>query len=288
MCCHINKYISVFLKINKKNKKDYLMKAFFKPDPLIFYSTVNSKKYPVNTIQSVESAFKEGADVICLNIALSGDGAIMCVTDSDIGKFCEKSGKVSDYTLAEIKELDAGYSFKDSKGEYSFKGKKSRFFTLEEVFQAFPDKRFNITIMEKNKRIVESYASLVKQYNFTGRVLTSSLHGENIKLVRSLLPESATAFTLAGIIGVYALFKSGLLFLKKRFKADALQTPEAIGVSYIANSGLIEQMHKKGIKVHVWDIKGEAQLKRVFDAGADGFMVEDIQMMKKFLSENNK
>lgn len=264
------------------------MKAFFEPEPLIFYSPVYSKNYPVNTIEAVKHAFEEGADVVCLNIMLSKDSTVVAIADADLEKFCGNKGKVSDYTISEIKELDAGYTFRDSAGEFSFRGKKFRFMTIEEVFQAFPDKRFNITMAEKSTILVENYISLVKKYNFTGRVLTSSLYGENIKLVRKLLPDSATAFTLSGIIGVYALFKSGLLVFKKSFKADALQTPEAIGVSYIANSGLIEQIHKKGIKVHVWDIKGEAQLKRVFDTGADGFMVEDISMTKAFLLKNRR
>lgn len=262
------------------------MKVFFEPEPVIFYSVVNSRTYPINTIKAVESAFAEGADVVCLNIHLSKDKEIMALAEPDIGKYCEKQGRVADYTVNELIQLDAGYTFKNAEGEYPFRGMGYKFISLEEVFKTFPDKRFNITITDKDKTIAEKYIELVRKYNFTHKVLTSSLYSENIKLVRKQLPESATAFTLAGIIGVYALFKSGLLFFKKKFKADALQTPEAIGVSYIANAGLIEQIHKKGIKVHVWDLKGETQLKRVFAAGADGFMVEDIPMTKKFLSEN--
>ena len=111
------------------------------------------------------------------------------------------------------------------------------------------------------------------------------MYGKNIKLVRKLLPGSATSFTLAGIVGVYALFKSGLLYFIKSFKADAFQIPEAIGASYLANGALIGQLHMKGVKVHVWYVKDKIQLKRVHSAGADGFMVDDIQMVKSYLAE---
>ena len=264
------------------------MKAFFEPEPVIFYSTVNSIKYPVNTIEAVDAAFQDGADVVCLNIRLTKDNEIVIAADNDVSKFCEKQGMVSDYTLEELKQSDAGYSFKDADGAYPFRNSGYLLATLEEVFAHFPGKRFNITITDKSSVITEKYIALVQKYNFMDKILTSSLHSENIKLVRKKLPDSATAFTLTGIIGIYTLFKSGLLFFIKKFKADALQTPEAIGVSYIANSGLIEQMHKKRIRVHVWDIKGETQLKRVYETGADGFMVEDIAPAKKFLAAMNK
>jgi len=137
--------------------------------------------------------------------------------------------------------------------------------------------------MTKDTALVKSYAALVIKHNAADRVLTSSMYGKNIRLTRKLLPGSATAFTLAGIIGIYALFKSGLLYFINNFKADALQIPEAIGVSYFANSALVDQLHNKDIKVYVWHVTGQIQLKRVYETGADGFMVNDIPMVKSFL-----
>jgi len=157
------------------------------------------------------------------------------------------------------------------------------FIPLNKIFESFPDERFNITITDKNTELVKKYISIVRVSKAEDRIITSSIHGKNIKLVRKLLPESVTAFTLWGILGVYALFRAGLLNFTKNFKADVFQAPEKIGLSYIANQTIIEQLHRKGIKVHVWNIKDRAQLKRVFDSGADGFMVNDIEMAKKFL-----
>ena len=161
------------------------------------------------------------------------------------------------------------------------------FIALKKIFDSFPDERFNITITDKNTELVKKYVSVVQSSKAEERVITSSINGRNIKFVRKLLPESATAFTLWGILGVYALFKTGLLNLVKSFKADVFQAPEKIGLSYISNSVLIEQLHKKGIKVHVWNINDEAQLKRVYESGADGFMVNDIKMAKEQIPNYN-
>jgi len=157
------------------------------------------------------------------------------------------------------------------------------FIPLNKIFDSFPDERFNITIIDKNIELVKKYISIVRVSKAEERIITSSIYGKNIELVRQLLPESVTAFTLWGILGVYAIFKSGLLNFIKNFKADVFQAPEKIGLSYIANKTIIEQLHKKNIKVHVWNIKDSAQLKRVQESGADGFMVNDIEMAKNFL-----
>ena len=261
------------------------MKSFFIPEPVIFFNSSASKKYPGNTLPAMEDAFSFGADVLCLNILFSKDKVIMAISDTQINNLCEASGLVSEFALNELKQFDAGYCFKDDKGEFPFRGKGLKFQTLEEILKTFPDKRFNITIMTKDAELVNTYISIIKKYNATDRVLTSSIYGKNIKIVRELLPESATTFTLAGIIGVYALFKSGLLYFKKSFKADALQTPEAIGASYLANGAMIDQLHQKGIKVYVWYVKDQLQLKRIYDTGADGFMVDDVPMVKSFFAD---
>jgi len=261
------------------------MKSFFTPEPVIFFNSSTSRKHPGNTISALEDAFISGADVVCLNIQYSKDRAVMAISDIMIDNICESSGAVSSFSLHELKEFDAGYHFADDDGKFPYRGKGLRFHTLEEILLAFPDKRFNITIMTKDADLVKDYIAIVKKLNAENRVLTSTMYGKNIKLVRRLLPESATAFTLAGIIGVYALFKSGLLYFAGNFEADALQTPEAIGASYLANSALVEQLHNKGIKIHVWYVKDQVQLKRVYETGADGFMVNDVSMVKDFLAD---
>ena len=259
------------------------MKSFFTPEPAVFFNSAASKIYPGNTVQAIEWAFSVGADVVCLNIQFSKDKVIMAISEAMVDNLCESAGAVSKFTLNELKGFDAGFRFTDDNGEFPFRGKGLKFQTLEEVLQAFPDKRFNITIMDNDKELVNSYAAMVNKTNAVQRVLTSTMYGKNIRLVRKLLPESATAFTLAGIIGVYALFKSGLLYFFSSFSADALQTPEAIGASFIANGALIDQLHQMGVKVHVWYVQDQIQLKRVYDAGADGFMVGDVNMARGFL-----
>lgn len=258
-------------------------KGFFSPEPVIFSAMGGVKTLPAETLQNFRGGFECGADAACINVQLSKDKIVMVITTDELNAVCGFDGIVSDYTADELKKMDAGYMFRDEEGEYSCRGKGYCFMTLKEILEAFPGKKFNVTLLHKSDELVKAYAETVKNCGAENRVLTSSMHGRNMKLVKKLLPGCATAFSLPGIIGVYALFRSGLIYFKRSFSADALQTPEAIGVSYIANSGLIREMHKRGVKVHVWNVKDREQYLRVMESGADGFMSDDIPQLKSFM-----
>jgi len=261
------------------------MKDFFSPEPLIFASQGGVNSYPRNTIPCFEEAFRLGADVVCINVHPSKDGIFMVLPDEKIEGFGGVNGPAAEYNAAELKEIDAGYNYTDGEENYPFRGKGMKFVSLEELLNYFPDKKFNITLLCKDIKTVKEYGSLIKKCGAESRILTVSLYGKVIKEVRKILPGTATAFSISGLLGVYALFKSGLLFFVSSFAADALQTAEKIGASYIANGGLIRQMQDRGVKVHVWGVNNETQLKRLYDAGADGYVTDHVEMVKEFLDK---
>lgn len=261
------------------------MKKFFEPLPVIFSMDGGVKYYPSNTMQAFRSGFEDGAEAASISIQLSSDNELMVISSDTLDNICDLSGMVSARTSRELTSCDAGYFFSPDGESYPFRGKGYSFLTLEELFEEFPDKKFNIVLMNKDVNLVRKYVDIVRHYNAEGRVLTASVHSRNISIVRQMMPEAATAFSFSGIIGIYALFKSGLIHFSGGFRADSLQTPEAIGVSYIANGGLVKQMHKRGIWVQVWNVRDRAQLKRLIDSGVDSFMTGDVRALKEMLNK---
>lgn len=259
------------------------MKIFFEPLPVIFSMNGGVKYYPRNTIQAFRAGFDEGADAASVSIQLSSDSRVMVIPDPLLDGICEKSGTVLSYTAAELKAADAGYRFTPDGTEYPHRGKGFCFLTLDELLEAFPDKKFNVIIVNKDKNLVRAYADVLNRYAAADRVLTASLHGSNISLFRKLMPQAATSFSMSGIVGIYALFKSGLIYFAGGFRADSLQTAESVGASYFANASLVKQMHKRGIWVQVWDVREPAQFRRLQAAGVDSFMTEDVPALIKMM-----
>ena len=66
---------------------------------------------PENTLAAFETATAMGADGIELDCQLSKDGHLVVIHDPTLERTTGRSGLVKDFTLAELKQLDAGAWF---------------------------------------------------------------------------------------------------------------------------------------------------------------------------------
>jgi glycerophosphoryl diester phosphodiesterase len=64
--------------------------------------------HPENTIPGFLAAIDAGAHMIEFDVALTRDSQIVVIHDATVDRTTNGSGKVSDYSLADIKKLDAG------------------------------------------------------------------------------------------------------------------------------------------------------------------------------------
>jgi hypothetical protein len=152
---------------------------------------------------------------------------------------------------------------------------------LEEIIAAHPDSCFNFELT--GKPMAGPFCSIVKNMQAEERILASSPHRKNLKIIRQLLPQTATSFSPFEIMWIYWLFRSGFLPLVKRFSADALIIPESIGPSYLANDSFISQAADKGIAVFIWSQAGG--VKKFLESGATGFAASDRASLEKILQE---
>lgn len=113
--------------------------------------------YLENTIPSMQAAFDLGADVVELDIQLTKDNKLAVFHDFTLEYRTNGKGKVSDYTMAELKKLDVGYGYTADNGRtYPFRGKGIGLMPeLSEVFSAFPDKELLIHAKDGNIKTFE-------------------------------------------------------------------------------------------------------------------------------------
>jgi glycerophosphoryl diester phosphodiesterase len=69
------------------------------------------KKYPENTLVAFQAAMDAGAPMIELDVTLSRDRKIIVIHDATLDRTTNGHGAVHDYTLEELKQLDAGSWF---------------------------------------------------------------------------------------------------------------------------------------------------------------------------------
>ena len=97
---------------------------------------------PENTLPSFSKALQRGAHGVELDVMLSKDGELVVIHDYELDATTNGSGSVKDYTLAELKQLDAGSWFADE-----FAG--TTIPTLQEVIDHLPVRLLNIEIKVK-------------------------------------------------------------------------------------------------------------------------------------------
>ena len=83
-------------KLNDGGKSDYVM---------IFAHRGDWRNAPENSIQAYQSCIDAGFDGIEIDVQMTKDSAIVMMHDQTIDRTTTGKGKVSDYTLAELKEL---------------------------------------------------------------------------------------------------------------------------------------------------------------------------------------
>ena len=102
--------------------------------------------YIENTIASIQAAFEYGATIVEFDIRPTKDRQFAVFHDDKLDCRTNGKGKVSDYTVADLKQLDIGYGYTFDGGKtYPFRGKGiGKMPTLEEVLHNFPNKKFLI------------------------------------------------------------------------------------------------------------------------------------------------
>ncbi|MBE6536379.1 MAG: glycerophosphodiester phosphodiesterase family protein [Ruminococcaceae bacterium] len=120
--------------------------------------------YPENTLMGIRAA-KEiwGADGIEIDFGLTKDGYIVIMHDTTVDRTTDGTGKVSDFTLAEIKALTVDY----------VEGKETTVPTLEEVL--ILAKEIDVVlychVKDKTDANIAAFSYLVEKYDCADRVL---------------------------------------------------------------------------------------------------------------------
>lgn len=159
--------------------------------PIIVAHRGSSADAPENTIAAFRQAVTDGADAIELDVHLSKDKQIVVIHDDTLHRTTSGRGRVSQCSLAELKELSAGAWLNR---RFATEGIP----TLDEVFDILPGSMgINIEIkIDPNRRqqfeLVERCCEMIEHFSAFHRALISSFSHSIVKRTRTIEPRSAT------------------------------------------------------------------------------------------------
>ncbi|MBA0052542.1 glycerophosphodiester phosphodiesterase [Streptomyces sp. AJS327] len=200
---------------------------------------------PENTLRSFVRADREGLDVIELDLHLSKDGALVVMHDADVARTTDGEGPIGEFTLAELRELDAG------SGE--------RIPVFEEVVDAV---RAPLQAEIKDRAAARVLAEVIEARGLHDRVTVISFHREALRETRELLPDIP------------------IVLVAGRSSPTAPERAQEIGAGMISlelrhlDEDTVARAHAAGIKVISWTVNTPEELARVRELGLDGVVTD--------------
>lgn len=210
---------------------------------------------PENTLPAFELADRQKADGIELDVQLTKDGQVVVIHDEKIDRTSSGSGFVRDYTLEELRQ----FSFDHHMDQYQ--GVKIPL--LKEVLELVKPGSMEVNIELKTgifwyQGIEEKTLEIVKEAGMEDRVIYSSFNHYSVQKIKELDPSAQTAY----------LYSDVMLDVEKYAAATGVEGIHP-AVYHMYMSDFAEAYKKSGLKVRVWTVNEEEDMKR--------FIEEDVE-----------
>jgi glycerophosphoryl diester phosphodiesterase len=228
------------------------------PSPWIIGHRGASGHAPENTLASFRRAVELGARFIETDLRLSHDAQFVAMHDATLDRTSNGRGLVRDFTLAQLRELDAGSWY-----GREFAGEKIP--TLEEIlnFAREADVVFYLEIKhEAGWGIHHGVAGALRAANEAARTVVISFD--------------------ASMLGNLRRLDAGLLmgFLFENPLGDVLEKAQKIGARQICPRGdlvtreLLSGAQDAGLQVAAWTVNEPARMDALISMGVNGIMTD--------------
>ncbi|WP_159567043.1 glycerophosphodiester phosphodiesterase family protein [Budvicia diplopodorum] len=159
--------------------------------PQIIAHRAGTEDAPENTLLAIDKSLENGVDAVWITLQLTKDGIPVLYRPSKLEELTNSKGAVSAYTLSELSNTDAGWSFGGD--SHPYRGKDIRIPTLKEVLTRYPSTFFYLDIKSPDadpSRFAQALAEVLKDKENLNRVRVYSTDAKYL----AALPESIPRF----------------------------------------------------------------------------------------------
>lgn len=238
---------------------------------------------PENTIAAINEAKTRNADTVKIDVQATKDGRLIVMHDATLARTTNVEAvfpgrgpwNVSDFTLAEVRQLDAGSWFSPE-----FTGERVP--TLDEALKALLADQLGVLVEPRLPQLTSAVAANVKDALGTqqnratagagdlGPFIVQSSDENFLRALHKLAPWLPT-----GLVGTPSADRLPEL---ARF-VDLIDTPQAD-----ITAGYVTQIHQQGLKSFTWTVNNATIMRQVIDAGVDGVLTARPDVLDGVLS----
>lgn len=236
---------------------------------------------PENTMVAFSAATNDWwADMLEMDVRLTRDGHVVVIHDDSVDRTTDGSGKVSEMTLEEIQDLDAGYCFRDLHGCYPFRGTGVTIPTLDEVLEAFRDVWINIEA--KEPQVAGPLYETLLSHSVKDRVLIAAEFEANRNGARSYTGPWGASTTQGALFWALHWLPGGSPYVPG---ADILQVSEFWKGLRVVTPRFVREAHRLNLPVQVWTVNGIEDMRRLLAWGVDGIQTDRPDLLSGLLTE---
>lgn len=214
------------------------------------------------------------------DVRATRDGEIVVLHDPTVDRTTDGTGPVREMMWDEVRQLDAGYRFRDLDGTHSWRGRGAGVPRFEEVLEALPDIRMIVEV--KSPDAAPGLVRIVRRHGAEQRVLMATAE-EGARASRHGYrgPSSATRRQ----IRLFMLLQRMALGSFYTPSTDAFQIPDSWKGREVATLRFVEEAHARNMPVHVWTVNEPADMRRLLRLGVDGILSDRPDVLSRVLTE---
>jgi glycerophosphoryl diester phosphodiesterase len=233
-------------------------------------------QWPGETLYAYEQAMKIGVDILEMDIHTTSDGEIVLMHNSTVNETTNGTGPINNFTLAKLRELNAGYRWSaDGGNSFPYRDLALTVPTLKEVFAAFPQMRMNIEIKQSQPSMIAPFCKMLREHKMTDKVLVASFWDGVLKEFRRQCPEVATSASTKELLTFIARNNS-LTGGSYKPEADAIQVKEKVVNYPVVTKKFVDRVHARFNKlpVHAWTVNDLNGMNSMIASGVDGIITD--------------
>ncbi len=258
-------------------------------NPWLFAHRGTSTLAPENTEAAFEIALEAAADVLELDVRISKDQSVVVTHDATLVRTTNGEGRVSEYTLAELKKLDAGYQFLTPDNQTPWRAKGLTLLTLSEVFKAYPNVGINIDIKDNSVAAARCIADELLKLQDGRWLNVGSFHPGVIQAFRGFAPGISTAGSHWDVARWYFgrfLPTPVQPVLTRAAGGDVLQIPTRWFGLALNSTRFIRYAQRHNIRMVYWTINQPDDMRLLLKQGVNGLVSDNVLEARRCIEEH--
>lgn len=234
--------------------------------------------WPENTMFAFAGAVEElGYHYLELDVRLTADRIPVVFHDATLERTTSGTGKIIDYTLDDLRSIDAAYHF-DPDHDYPLRGTGIGISTLEELYGTWPEVRLNVDLKTSGEEW--AVAEVIRAADAEHRTLIGSFYDRRIARFRRIT--QGRVAVSAGPTAAAAMWSASRGGRTTRRKVQAYQLPFDYR-GFKIDAKLIDSVHRAGAHLHLWTVNEADDMRRFLDLGVDGIVTDRPDLLNEVL-----